>query len=40
MKSAFEEGMKCEAPSRHPIFAFLVVHAGKLYHRQLVEFGE
>ena len=61
MKSALEERMKCEVPSRHPILAFLVehagrlslryqvdrdgrtayeLHAGKLYRRQLVEFGK
>ena len=61
MKSALEERVKCEVPSRHPILAFLVehagrltsryqvgrdgrtaydLHAGKLYRRQLVEFGE
>ena len=50
MKSALEERMKCEVPSRHPILAFLVehagrrtayeLHAGKPYRRQLVEFGE
>ena len=42
--------MKCEVPSRHPILAFLVehagrrtaydLHAGKPYRRQLVDFGE
>ena len=26
-KSASEERMNCEAPSRHPILAFLVAHA-------------
>ena len=30
MKSALKERMKCEVPSRHPILAFLVEHAGKL----------
>ena len=29
MKSALEERMKCEVPSRHPILAFLVEHAEK-----------
>ena len=28
MNSALEERMKCEVPSRHPILAFLVEHAG------------
>ena len=30
MKSALEERMKCEVPSRHPILAFPVEHAVKL----------
>ena len=29
-KSALEDRMKCEVPSRHPILAFLVEHAVKL----------
>ena len=61
MKSALEERMKRAVPSKHPILAFLVehagrlmsryqvgrdgraadeLHAGKLYRRQLVEFGQ
>ena len=36
MKSALEELMKCEVPSRHPILAFLVEHAGKLMSRYQV----
>ena len=36
MKSALEERMKCEVPSRHPILAFLVEHAGKLMSRYQV----
>ena len=37
MKSALEERMKCEVPSRHPILAFLVEHARKLMSRYQVE---
>ena len=33
MKSAVEERIKCEVPSRHPILAFLVEHAGRLMSR-------
>ena len=33
VKNALEERMKCEVPSRHPILAFLVEHAGKLMSR-------
>ena len=33
MKSALEERMKCEVPSRHPILAFLVEHAERLMLR-------
>ena len=36
MKSALEERMKCEVPSRHNILAFLVEHAGKLMSRYQV----
>ena len=36
MKSALEEGMKCEAPSRHPILVFFVEHAGRLMLRYQV----
>ena len=36
MKSALEERMKCEVPSRHPILAFLVEHAGRLMSRYQV----
>ena len=36
VKSALEERMKCEVPSRHPILAFLVEHAGKLMSRYQV----
>ena len=36
MKSALEERMKCEVPSRHLILAFLVEHAGKLMSRYQV----
>ena len=36
MKSALEERMKCEVPSRHPILGFLVEHAGKLMSRYQV----
>ena len=36
MKSALEERMKCEVPSRHPILAFLVEHAWKLMSRYQV----
>ena len=35
-KSASEERMNCEAPSRHPILAFLVEHAGRLVSRYQV----
>ena len=37
MKSALEERMKCEVPSRHPILAFLVEHAGRLMSRCTVD---
>ena len=33
MKSALEDRMKCEVPSRHPILAFFVKHAGRLMSR-------
>ena len=36
MKSALEERMKCEVPSRHPILAFLVEHAGRFMSRYQV----
>ena len=36
MKSALEERMKCEVPSRYPILAFLVEHAEKLMSRYQV----
>ena len=36
MKSALEERMKCEVPSRHPILAFLVERAGRLMSRYQV----
>ena len=36
LKSALEERMKCEVPSRHPILAFLVEHAGRLMSRSQV----
>ena len=36
MKSALEELMKCEVPSRHPILAFLVEHAERLTSRYQV----
>ena len=36
MKSALEERMKCEVPSKHPILAFLVEHAWKLMSRYQV----
>ena len=32
-KSELEERMKCEVPSRHPILAFLLEHAGRLMSR-------
>ena len=36
MKNALEERMKYEVPSRHPILAFFVEHAGKLMSRYQV----
>ena len=33
MKSALEERIKCDVPSRHPILAFLVEHAGRMMSR-------
>ena len=33
MKSALEERLKCEVPSRRPILPFLVEHAGRLMSR-------
>ena len=36
MRSALEERMKCEVPSRHPILAFLVEHAGRLMSKYQV----
>ena len=36
MKSALEERIKCDVPSRHPILAFLVEHAGRLMSRYQV----
>ena len=36
MKSALEERMKCEVPSRHPVLAFLVEQAGRLMSRYQV----
>ena len=36
MKSALEDRMKCEVPSRHPILAFLLEHTGRLMSRYQV----